>query len=67
MIVKKKTLTNTKISKRLIWIKVIRKSLTLLANSFTHTTSKRRNIIDEIIILVNRLDREIKRDIKKSE
>ena len=67
MIVKKKTLTNTKISKRLKWIKVIRKSLTLIANSFTHTTSKRRNIIDEIIILVNRLDREIKRDIKKSE
>lgn len=53
-----------KIKKRLIYIKGIRKLLDEVSNSFTHKTSKRRDIIRYITKNVDLLEREIKRDIK---
>ena len=57
-------LTAMKINKRLIYIKGIRKLLDEVGKSFTHKTSKRRDIIRYIQKNVDLLEREIKRDIK---
>ncbi len=59
------SLTRLKIRKRLIWIKAIVSLLDEIANSFSHKTSKRRDIIVMIKALTKSLEREIKRDIKK--
>ena len=58
-------LTAMKIRKRLIWLKAINKLLDEVANSFSHKTSKRRDIIVMIKALIKSLDREIRRDIRK--
>jgi len=59
------SLTAMKIRKRLIWIKAINKLLTEIANSFSHKTSKRRDIINMIRALTKSLEREIRRDIRR--
>ena len=59
------SLTAMKIRKRLIWIKAIHKLLDETANSFSHKTSKRRDIIAMIKALLKSLEREIRRDIRK--
>lgn len=61
------TLTNTKIKKRLIWIRALKRIVKLLLSSFTHKTSKRRDILKKIYKLTNELEREVRRDIKPSE
>jgi hypothetical protein len=58
------SLTKLKIKKRLIYIKAIRKVLEQMSGTFTHKTSKRRDLIKNIVELVNLLEREIRRDIK---
>ena len=59
------SLTAMKIRKRLIWIKATNKLLDEIANSFSHKTSKRRDIIVMIKALLKSLEREIRRDIRK--
>lgn len=60
----KMTLTNTKIKKRLIWIRALKRIVKLLLSSFTHKTSKRRDILKNIYKLTNELEREVRRDIR---
>ena len=59
------SLTAMKIRKRLIWLKAINKLLDEVPNSFSHKTSKRRDIIGMIKALIKSLEREIRRDIRK--
>ena len=56
-----------RIRKRLIWIRAVRALLKEIANSFTHKISKRRDLVTFMEEILNRLEREIRRDIRKDD
>ena len=64
---KKRVMSPTRllIRKRLIWIKAVNALLKEIANSFTHKTSKRRDIVILMQKMLRSLEREVRRDIKR--
>ena len=56
-------LTKVRITKRLLFIKVIYKALDGIADTFTHKVSKRRDAVEIARDAIKKLEREIRRDI----